>query len=59
MKFAVYSPFHYAVPSSTMLVTGGNCSLVCLFSVLFCFLPDIILETLDSLFEGVYEILEV
>lgn len=41
--------FLHSGPLSTMLVTGGNC----------LFFPYSTLETLDSLFEGVYEILEV
>lgn len=46
---ALCSFFLHSGPLSTMLVTGGNCF----------FFPDSTSETLDSLLEGVYEILEV
>lgn len=43
--------FLHSGPLSTMLVIEGNC--------FFFFFSDSTLETLGSLFEGVYEILEV
>lgn len=72
-KSALCSFFLHSEPLSTTLVTRGNCFgflgfflLIFLLLLVFCgffcwwfFFSDSILEILDSLFEGVYEILEV